>query len=64
VIAARKRNAELQYSLLYYDSNNKLQRRELGTVLSVKKSKDDFKTFSTMNFSIGDFIDVCIKTNN
>ena len=59
--SAKKRDTELNYSVIYYDSKGKMQRKEIGVVSSTKKSNDDLKTLFQLEFKVGDVIDLMIK---
>ena len=63
VSTAKKRDTDLHYSIIYYDSKGKFLRKEIGTVSSTKKGPDDLKTLFQLEFKVGDILDLLIKTN-
>jgi hypothetical protein len=63
VSSAKKRDTELFYSIIYYDSKGKFQRKEIGLISSTKKGPDDLKTLFQLEFRVGDFIDLFINLN-
>jgi histone deacetylase complex subunit SAP18 len=61
---AKRKDAILNYSFIFPDSKGKYQRKEIGNVHMYKKGQDDNKTLHQLKFSIGDYIDISIKTVN
>ncbi len=61
---AKKKDANLNYSFIFPDSKGKYQRKEIGNVHMYKKGQDDTKTLHQLKFTVGDFIDISIKTGN
>lgn len=61
---AKRKDAILNFSFIFPDSKGKYQRKEIGNVHMYKKGQDDNKTLHQLRFSIGDYIDICIKTVN
>lgn len=61
---AKRKDAILNFSFIFPDSKGKYQRKEIGNIHMYKKGQDDNKTLQQLRFSIGDFIDISIKTSN
>jgi histone deacetylase complex subunit SAP18 len=61
---ARKKDAQLNFSLVFPDSKGKLQRKELGSIYSSRKGPDDIKTLQNLRFTIGDYLDICIANKS
>jgi histone deacetylase complex subunit SAP18 len=59
---ARKKDAVLNFSFVFYDSRGRLQRKEVGTVYANKKCADEIKSLHQLKFVVGDYIDICINT--
>ena len=64
ISSGRKKDVQLIFSLIFPDSKGKLQRKELGSINSNRKSSDDTKTLQNLRFSIGDYLDICIVNKN
>ena len=62
--SARKKEAQLNFSLIFPDSKGKLQRKEMGVVYSGKKGQDDNKTLHSLRFTIGDYLDININNKS
>ena len=58
----KRKDAILNFSFIFPDSKGKLQRKEIGNVHMYKKFPDDNKTLQQLRFTIGDYIDISIKT--
>ncbi len=61
---AKRKDAILNYSFIFPDSKGKYQRKEIGNINMYKKGQDDNKTLQQLRFSVGDYIDISIKTSN
>jgi len=63
--AARRREARLQFALVYPDRQGRLTRRPLGTVHAApgKRSEAERHTLHSLQFQTGDFMDVAILTS-
>jgi len=61
---AKRKDAILNFSFIFPDSKGKYQRKEIGNIHMYKKGQDDNKTLQQLRFTIGDYIDICIKTSN
>lgn len=59
---AKKKDAILNFSLVFPDSKGKLQRKELGSIHAYKKSQDDSKTLNQLRLTVGDHLDININT--
>jgi histone deacetylase complex subunit SAP18 len=57
----RKKDSVLNFSFIFPDNKGKLQRKELGSVFTNKKTLDDNKTLAQLKYTIGDFIDISIN---
>ena len=60
----KRRESILNFSFIFPDSKGKLQRKEIGIVHTNKKFPDDNKTLQQLKFTIGDIVDINIKSNN
>ena len=61
VEGARKRDTQMEFSLLYPDFNGSLRRKHLGSVYVGSKGPDDLKTLNQLRFMIGDFLCLIIQ---
>jgi len=61
---AKRKDAILNYSFIFPDSKGKYQRKEIGSIHMYKKGQDDNKSLQQLRFTIGDYIDISIKTIN
>ena len=61
---AKRKDANLNFSFIFPDSKGVLQRKEIGNVHTYKKYNDDNKTLKQLSFSVGDYIDICLKTSS
>ncbi len=64
VDAARKNNSVLNFSFIFPDSKGRLQRKEIGSVSMNKKNFEENKTLQQLKYTIGDYIDINITTDN
>lgn len=60
---AMKKDIKFRFAIVFADSNGNMKRKEIGTVYSVKKSRDEFATLQELRFAIGDFFDLNIMSN-
>lgn len=60
---AMKKDVKFKFAIIFEDLSGNLKRKEVGTVYSVKKSRDEFATLEDLRFSIGDYLDLNIMTN-
>ncbi len=60
VEAARKKNAELQFSFVYPDFNGKYRRKDVGSVFQGQRNPEYMMTLQQLRFVIGDYIDLAI----
>lgn len=63
VPSSKKRDSEMHFSIIYYDSKGKFQKKEVGTVAAYKKGQDELKTLHQLEFKVGDLLDIYIKAN-
>ena len=61
--AAKKKDAVLDFHVVYLNYHGKYVRKPAGSVQSIGKGKDDFTSLQAINFRIGDIMDVSINTN-
>jgi histone deacetylase complex subunit SAP18 len=59
----KRKEMNFNFSFIFPDSKGILQRKEIGNVHSHKKYNDDNKTLKQLSFSIGDYIDICVKNS-
>jgi histone deacetylase complex subunit SAP18 len=59
-ILRKREGCALNFSFIFPDSKGKLQRKEIGTVYTNKKSYDESKTLQQLKYTIGDYIDISI----
>ncbi|RMZ52279.1 hypothetical protein APUTEX25_001669, partial [Auxenochlorella protothecoides] len=57
---ARRPSVRLSFSLVYPDRRGRNVLRHVGVVHSSRLGEDDVKTLRSINFQIGDFLDVAI----
>jgi len=60
----KRKDTNFNFSFIFPDSKGILQRKEIGNVHSYKKYNDDNKTLKQLSFSIGDYIDISVKTTS
>lgn len=63
VTIAQKKDARFEFSFVFQDMNGTWKRKKVGTVHSVKKSRDEFQDLQDLRFVIGDYVDLNIQTN-
>ena len=61
---ANKKSARITFYHVYQDTSGRFKKKQISTVHSVKKGKDDELTLVSFRFEIGDIIDVNICTEN
>jgi Sin3 associated polypeptide p18 (SAP18) len=57
---SRKRDTQLEFSLVYQDYNGNYRRKHLGSVKVGHMGGDDLKNLNTLRYKIGDFLSVAI----
>jgi len=57
----KRKECVLEFYTIYFNYYGKFMKRNIGTIHAMEKGKDDFETLNSLNFHIGDLIDVCIK---
>ena len=60
---ATKKDVRFRFWIVYQDSRGNMKKREIGTIHSTKKFKEDFITLFEHKFRIGDFLDLSIISN-
>ena len=63
VPAASKKDAIMEFSIIYINYQGKYIRKPVGSVNSLGKGKDSYSALEMLNMKIGDAIDVSIKTS-
>ena len=63
VPAAKKKDAVLDFSVIFQNYHGEYLKKPAGSVHSIGKSKDDINTLQSLNMKIGDCMDVSIKTS-
>ena len=61
--AASKKDALMEFAIIYINYHGKYIRKPVGSVHSSGKNKDLYSTLEMLNMKIGDAIDVSIKTS-
>jgi len=61
--AAQKKDARFKFSFVFQEMNGTWKRKEVGTVHSTRKAREDFQELQELRFFIGDIVDVCIQTD-
>ena len=59
---ANKKNARITFYHVYQDTSGRFKKKQISTIHSIKKGKNDDLTLISFRFEIGDFIDVNIGT--
>jgi|EP00953_Heterococcus_sp_UTEX-ZZ885_P023545 histone deacetylase complex subunit SAP18 len=57
---ARRRNARLEFSIVYPDRTGKMVMREVGVVHSTRAGPPDQSTLRDLKFQTGDYLDIAI----
>ncbi len=63
VSVAQKKDARFEFSFVYQDINGNWRRKQVATVHTVKKSREESQDLQDLKFVIGDYIDLNIQTN-
>ena len=61
VPAAKKKDATIEFYIVYLNFYGKYKKRLAGSVSSIGKGKEDYSTLEEINMRIGDLMDVKIK---
>ena len=57
---SRKRDTQLEFSLVYKDFGGSFRRKHIGVVKVGQMEQDDLKNLMTLRYQIGDFITLAI----
>ena len=57
-----RKDARVVFYHVYQDTSGRFKKKEIGTVHSVKRGKEDTLTLQGVRFQIGDLIDLNIQT--
>merc|ERR1712138_13252 len=58
--ASRRRDARISFALVYPDKRGEPVVRQIGRVMSSKRTDDDAKALRDHGFQVGDFLDVAV----
>lgn len=59
---ANRKDARVVFYHVYQDTSGRFKKKEVGTVHSVKRGREDSMTLRAFRFQIGDMLDLAIMT--